>query len=145
MKNTRKILAIIIMVAMCFSMFTATAYATDEMITVCFDNGNTNWEMIIVVYETADGTLTSAGQMISEGGDLYSSSIPADAVSVRFQNYLPGTPEEYAPAEGFLGTDFLPVEDGMIYTYSNEQTSDYNLFVGGVAVNDDNLKYYRRL
>lgn len=139
MKNTRKILAIIMVVAMCFSMFTATAYATDEMITVCFDNGNTNWEMIIVVYETADGTLTSAGQMISEGGDLYSSSIPADAVSVRFQNYLPGTPEEYAPAEGFLGTDFLPVEDGMIYTYSNEQTSDYNLFVGGVAVNDDNL------
>ena len=139
MKNTRKILAIIMVVAMCFSMFTATAYATDEMITVCFDNGNTNWEMIIVVYETADGTLTSAGQMISEGGDLYSASIPADAVSVRFQNYLPGTPEEYAPAEGFLGTDFLPVEDGMIYTYSNEQTSDYNLFVGGVAVNDDNL------
>lgn len=138
MKNTRKIFAIIMAMIMCFSMLSVTAFATDEMITVYFDNGNSNWEMIITIYETADGMRTSAGQMNLEGGDLYSVSIPADTVLVRFQNYLPGQPEEYAPVEGFQSIEFTDLEDGRVYTYEDADTDDYVLWVGGVQVTEDN-------
>lgn len=44
----------------------------------------------------------------------------------------------FATDEGFLSTDYFDVEDEMIYTYSDEETSEYDLFVGGVGVNADN-------
>lgn len=138
MKNTRKIFAIIMAMVMCLSMLSITAFATDDTYTVYFDNSNTNWEMIVMLYGDAEDNHHSGGQMTEESDGLFVGTLPAEAVTVRFQNYLPGTPEEYAPAEGFLGTDFLPVEDGMNYTYSDGETSEYNLFVGGVAVNGDN-------
>ncbi len=138
MKNTRKIFAIIMAVVMCFSMLSVTAFATDEMITVCFDNGNSNWETIVTIYEAADGMRAPAGPMTSEGGDLYSVSIPADAVSVRFQNYLPGQPEENAPAEGFQSIEFADVVDGRVYIYEDTDTYYYELWVAGVCVTEDN-------
>ena len=138
MTNTRKVLAIIMVVVMCLSMLSITAFATDDTYTVYFDNSNTNWEMIVMLYGDAEDNHYSGGQMTEESDGLFVGTLPAEAVTVRFQNYLPGTPEEYAPAEGFLGTDFLPVEDGMNYTYSDEETSEYDLFVGGVGVNADN-------
>ena len=101
MKNTRKILAIIMVVAMCFSMFTATAYATDEMITVCFDNGNTNWEMIIVVYETADGTLTSARDFSRLGVNVI-------GVPKTMDNDLSSTDITYGFTSAYsVGTEFI--------------------------------------
>lgn len=138
MKNTRKIFAIIMAVVMCFSMLSVTAFATDEMITVYFDNGNSNWETIVTIYEAADGMRAPAGPMTSEGGDLYSVSIPADAVSVRFQNYLMGQPEEYAPAEGFQSIEFADVVDGRVYIYEDTDTYYYELWVAGVCVTEDN-------
>lgn len=139
MKNTRKIFAIIMAVVMCFGMLSVTAFATDNTFTVYFDNSNVNWGMVVMVYGDAEDIYYSGGQMTHGEDDLFVGTLPDEAVTVRFLNYLPGTPEEYVPDEGFLTTDFFYVTDGMIYTYSNEQTSDYNLFVGGVAVNDDNL------
>lgn len=138
MKNTRKIFAIIMAVVLCFSMLSVTAFATDEMITVYFDNGNSNWETIVTIYEAADGMRAPAGPMTSEGGDLYSVSIPADAVSVRFQNYLPGQPEEDAPAEGFQSIEFADVVDGRVYIYEDTDTYYYELWVAGVCVTEDN-------
>lgn len=138
MKNTRKLFAIIMAVVMCFSMLSVTAFATDEMITIYFDNGNSNWETIVTIYESSDGMRTSAGPMTSEGEDLYSVSIPADALSVRFQNYLPGQPEEYAPAEGFQSIEFTDLEDDRVYTYETADTDGYELWVGGVQVTEDN-------
>ncbi len=138
MKNTRKIFAIIMAVVMCFSMLSVTAFATDNTITVYFDNNNVNWEMIVMLYGDAEEIHYSCGQMIEDSDGLFVGTLPAEAVTVRFQNYLPGTPEEYAPDEGFLSIEFTDVEDGRVYTYEAADTDGYELWVGGVQVTEDN-------
>ena len=88
-----------------------------KKVKVYFDNSETNWSLVLAVCEDADGDRINLGQLIKINEGLYEVDVPETAKIIYFQNYLPGTPAEYAPSEGFLISKTFDFVENKVYKY----------------------------